>query len=249
MSNFLFVRTVCLFSAALYITGAGYFQGMTKMCRTTIIVGFWRSLLPWQPRAAAGGVLRKSAPMLWRPVRMCPRRDDAPGLPTAGANAVLTIPPRRITISCVKTARIPTTEHQRRVTVAITVKNPVVEMDGDEMTRIIWKMIKDKLLLPHLAMDLKYFDLGVKHRDETGDRVTIDAANAVKQYSVGVKCATITPNAARVKEYRLKQAWKSPNGTIRSILDGTVFRKPIIVKNIPPAVRSWKKPISIGRHA
>ena len=132
---------------------------------------------------------------------------------------------------------------------AITVKNPIVEMDGDEMTRIIWKMIKDKLLLPHLAMDLKYFDLGVKHRDETGDQVTIDAAHAVIEYGVGVKCATITPNAARVKEYSLKQAWKSPNGTIRSILDGTVFRKPIIVKNIPPAVRSWKKPISIGRHA
>jgi isocitrate dehydrogenase len=133
--------------------------------------------------------------------------------------------------------------------VAIFVKNPIVEMDGDEMTRIIWKMIKDKLLFPHLTMDLRYYDLGVKHRDETDDQVTIDAANAVKKHSVGVKCATITPNAARVKEYHLKQAWKSPNGTIRSILDGTVFRKPIIVKNVPPAVRSWKKPISIGRHA
>ncbi len=131
----------------------------------------------------------------------------------------------------------------------ITVKGPIVEMDGDEMTRIIWKMIKQKLLLPHLAMDLKYYDLGIKHRDETDDKVTIEAANAVKEHGVGVKCATITPNAARVKEYGLKQAWKSPNGTIRSILDGTVFRKPIIVKNIPPAVRSWKKPISIGRHA
>ena len=132
---------------------------------------------------------------------------------------------------------------------AITVKNPIVEMDGDEMTRIIWKMIKEKLLLPHLAIDLKYYDLGVRHRDETDDRVTIDAAKAAKEHGVGVKCATITPNAARVKEYNLKQAWKSPNGTIRSILDGTVFRKPIIVKNIPPAVRSWRKPISIGRHA
>ncbi len=132
---------------------------------------------------------------------------------------------------------------------AITVKGPIVEMDGDEMTRIIWKMIKDKLLAPHLKMDLKYYDLGIKHRDETDDGVTIDAANAVILHGVGVKCATITPNAARVKEYGLKQAWKSPNGTIRSILDGTVFRKPIIVKNIPPAVRSWKKPISIGRHA
>ena len=131
----------------------------------------------------------------------------------------------------------------------ITVKNPIVDMDGDEMTRIMWKMIKEQLLLPHLAMDLKYFDLGIRHRDETHDQVTVDAANAVKEYSVGVKCATITPNAARVKEYGLKQQWKSPNGTIRSILDGTVFRKPVIVKNIPPAVRSWKKPISIGRHA
>jgi isocitrate dehydrogenase len=133
--------------------------------------------------------------------------------------------------------------------VAITVKNPIVEMDGDEMTRIIWKMIKEKLLFPHLNLDLKYYDLGIKHRDETDDQVTIDSANAVVQYGVGVKCATITPNEARVQEYGLKQAWKSPNGTIRAILDGTVFRKPIIVKNIPPAVRSWKKPISIGRHA
>ncbi len=132
---------------------------------------------------------------------------------------------------------------------AIIVKGPIVEMDGDEMTRIIWKMIKEKLLFPHLTMDLKYYDLGVKHRDETDDQVTVDAAHAVKEHGVGVKCATITPNAARVKEYRLKQAWKSPNGTIRSILDGTVFRRPIVVKNIPPAVRSWKKPISIGRHA
>jgi isocitrate dehydrogenase len=133
--------------------------------------------------------------------------------------------------------------------VAITVKGPIVEMDGDEMTRIIWMMIKNKLLFPHLRLDLKYYDLGVRHRDETDDIVTIDAANAVMEHGVGVKCATITPNAARVKEYNLKQAWKSPNGTIRSILDGTVFRKPIIAKNIPPAVRSWKKPISIGRHA
>jgi isocitrate dehydrogenase len=133
--------------------------------------------------------------------------------------------------------------------VAIIVKSPIVEMDGDEMTRIIWKMIKEKLLFPHLKMDLRYYDLGIKHRDETDDRITIEAANAVKEFGVGVKCATITPNVARVKEYNLKEQWKSPNGTIRSILDGTVFRKPIIVKNIPPAVRSWKKPISIGRHA
>lgn len=132
---------------------------------------------------------------------------------------------------------------------AITVKNPIVEMDGDEMTRIIWKMIKEKLLFPHLTMDLKYYDLGIKHRDDTNDQVTIDSAEAVIKYGVGVKCATITPNEDRVKEYNLKQAWKSPNGTIRAILDGTVFRKPIIVKNVPPAVSSWKKPIIIGRHA
>ncbi len=132
---------------------------------------------------------------------------------------------------------------------AIIVKNPIVEMDGDEMTRIIWQMIKDKLIHPHLKIDLKYYDLGIKHRDETDDQVTIDAANAVQEHGIGVKCATITPNAGRVKEYNLKQQWLSPNATVRAILDGTVFRKPIIVKNIPPAVRSWKKPISIGRHA
>ncbi len=131
----------------------------------------------------------------------------------------------------------------------IKVKNPIVEMDGDEMTRIIWQMIKDKLILPHLAVDLKYFDLGMKHRDDRDDKVTVEAAEAIKQYGVGVKCATITPNAARVKEYSLKKQWPSPNGTIRSILDGTVFRKPIIIRNIPPVVRSWKKPILIGRHA
>ena len=131
----------------------------------------------------------------------------------------------------------------------ITVKNPIVEMDGDEMTRIIWKMIKEKLILPHLTVDLKYFDLGMKHRDDTDDTVTTEAAEAIKRYGVGVKCATITPNAARMKEYNLKKQWPSPNGTIRSALDGTVFRKPIIIRNIPPAVRFWKKPIHIGRHA
>jgi isocitrate dehydrogenase len=131
----------------------------------------------------------------------------------------------------------------------IKVKNPIVEMDGDEMTRIIWQMIKEKLLLPFLDIDLKYYDLGMKHRDDTDDKVTVDSANAIKEYGVGVKCATITPNAARVKEYNLKKMWVSPNATIRSILDGTVFRKPIIVKNIPPGVTSWKKPIVIGRHA
>src|SRR5512136_1167750 len=122
-------------------------------------------------------------------------------------------------------------------------------MDGDVMTRIIWKMIKEKLILPNLRIDLNYFDLGMKHRDETDDRITTEAAEAIKRYGVGVKCATITPNAARMKEYNLKKQWASPNATIRSLLDGTVFRKPIIVKNVPPAVRSWKRPIIIGRHA
>ncbi|MGE5301645.1 MAG: NADP-dependent isocitrate dehydrogenase [Acidobacteriota bacterium] len=132
---------------------------------------------------------------------------------------------------------------------SIRVKNPIVEIDGDEMARVIWHMIKEKLITPFLDVDIRYFDLGIKRRDETDDSVTVEAANAIKETGVGVKCATITPNAARVKEYGLKQQWKSPNGTIRSILDGTVFRKPIIMRNIPPAVRSWKKPIVIGRHA
>ena len=132
---------------------------------------------------------------------------------------------------------------------AVRVNNPIVEMDGDEMARIIWHSIKAKLIKPFLEIDIRYYDLGIKQRDETDDGVTVEAANAIKEFGVGVKCATITPNAARVKEYNLKQQWKSPNGTIRSILDGTVFRKPIIMKNIPPAVRTWKKPIIIGRHA
>lgn len=131
----------------------------------------------------------------------------------------------------------------------IRVKSPIVEMDGDEMARILWGMIKEKLILPFLGVDLQYYDLGIRHRDETDDRVTVDAAEAVKQYGVGVKCATITPDADRVREYDLKKAWPSPNGTIRSILDGTVFRKPIMVRNISPAVRNWKRPIIIGRHA
>jgi len=131
----------------------------------------------------------------------------------------------------------------------VEVKTPLVEMDGDEMARIVWQMIKEKLLLPHLELPIKYFDLHVKKRDETEDAITIDAALAIKQYGVGVKCATITPNADRVKEYQLRSAWPSPNATIRSVLDGTVFRKPIMVKNIPPAVSSWKKPVTIGRHA
>jgi isocitrate dehydrogenase len=131
----------------------------------------------------------------------------------------------------------------------IRVKTPIVEMDGDEMTRIIWAMIKEKLILPFLDIDLKYYDLGLAKRDETDDRITIEAALANKEFGVAVKCATITPDAERISEYHLKKAWPSPNGTIRSILDGTVFRKPIMVKNICPAVRSWKKPIIIGRHA
>ncbi len=131
----------------------------------------------------------------------------------------------------------------------IKVKNPIVEMDGDEMTRIIWHLIKEKLISPFLDIDLKYYDLGIKQRDATDDKITVEAAYAIKEYGIGVKCATITPNAARVQEYDLKHQWKSPNGTIRSILDGTVFRKPIIIKNIPPGVKSWKKPIIIGRHA
>ncbi|MGN6351806.1 MAG: NADP-dependent isocitrate dehydrogenase [Parafilimonas sp.] len=131
----------------------------------------------------------------------------------------------------------------------IKVANPVVELDGDEMTRIIWKFIKDKLILPYIDVDIKYYDLGVEHRDATGDQVTVDAANAIKQYGVGIKCATITPDEARVKEFNLKQMWKSPNGTIRNILDGTVFREPIVCKNVPRLVPNWTAPICIGRHA
>jgi isocitrate dehydrogenase len=131
----------------------------------------------------------------------------------------------------------------------IKVANPVVELDGDEMTRIIWKFIKDKLILPYLDIDLKYYDLSVENRDATEDKVTVDSAEAIKKYGVGVKCATITPDEARVKEFNLKKMWKSPNGTIRNILDGTVFREPIICKNVPRLVPGWTQPIVIGRHA
>ena len=131
----------------------------------------------------------------------------------------------------------------------IKVANPVVEIDGDEMTRVIWKFIKDKLILPYLDVDIQYFDLGMEHRDATNDQVTIDAANAIKKCGVGIKCATITPDELRVKEFKLKQMWKSPNGTIRNILDGTVFREPIVIKNIPRLVPNWTAPIIIGRHA
>jgi isocitrate dehydrogenase len=131
----------------------------------------------------------------------------------------------------------------------LKMKAPLVEIDGDEMARVIWGMVKEQLLLPYIELTTEYYDLALAKRDETEDRITIEAAEAIKRHTVGVKCATITPNAARVKEYQLKQEWKSPNGTIREILDGTVFRKPILVKNITPAVRNWTKPIIVGRHA
>ena len=131
----------------------------------------------------------------------------------------------------------------------IKVKNPVVELDGDEMTRIIWKFIKEQLILPYLDLDLKYYDLGIESRDATDDQITVDAANAIKQYGVGVKCATITPDEERVEEFGLKEMWRSPNGTIRNILGGVIFREPIVISNVPRLVPSWTKPIVIGRHA
>ncbi|MDA7471942.1 NADP-dependent isocitrate dehydrogenase [Candidatus Pelagibacter ubique] len=131
----------------------------------------------------------------------------------------------------------------------IKVKNPVIELDGDEMTRVIWEFIKSKLILPYLDLDIKYYDLGMKSRDDTDDQITIDSANAIKEHSVGIKCATITPDEARVEEFKLKKMWRSPNGTIRNILGGTVFREPIICKNIPKLVPTWTDPLIIGRHA
>lgn len=131
----------------------------------------------------------------------------------------------------------------------IQVKNPIVEIDGDEMTRIIWQWIRERLILPYLDVDLKYFDLGVEKRDETGDQITIDSANAIKQYGVGVKCATITPDEQRVEEFDLKAMWKSPNGTIRNILGGTIFREPIVIQNVPRLIPGWTDPIVVGRHA
>ena len=131
----------------------------------------------------------------------------------------------------------------------IKVNNPVVELDGDEMTRVIWQFIKDKLIFPYLDLDIKYFDLGVEKRDETDDQITIDAARAIQEHRVGVKCATITPDEARVEEFDLKRMYKSPNGTIRNILGGTVFRQPIIMGNVPRLVPGWTQPIVIGRHA
>ena len=135
------------------------------------------------------------------------------------------------------------------MTKKIKVANPVVELDGDEMTRIIWKFIKDKLIVPYLELDIRYFDLGIESRDQTNDQITVEAAHAIAKYGVGIKCATITPDEARVKEFHLKQMWKSPNGTIRNILDGTVFREPIVIKNIPRLVPNWTAPIIVGRHA
>src|SRR4028119_2129115 len=131
----------------------------------------------------------------------------------------------------------------------IKVEGTVVELDGDEMTRIIWSFIKEQLILPYLDVELEYYDLGIEHRDATDDQVTIDAANAIKRHGVGVKCATITPDEARVEEFRLKKMWRSPNGTIRNILGGVVFREPIIMANVPRLVPGWTKPIVIGRHA
>ena len=131
----------------------------------------------------------------------------------------------------------------------IKVKNPVVELDGDEMTRIIWSFIKEKLILPYLDIDLKYYDLGMESRDKTDDQITVECAKAIQKYNVGVKCATITPDEDRVEEFKLKKMWKSPNGTIRNILGGTIFREPIICKNVPRLVPHWTSPIVIGRHA
>ncbi len=135
------------------------------------------------------------------------------------------------------------------MTEKIRMTTPLVEMDGDEMTRVLWQQIKDELLTPFVELNTEYYDLGLPYRDKTRDQVTVDAANAIKKYGVGVKCATITPNAQRVEEYHLSEMWKSPNGTIRAILDGTVFRAPILIPAIRPVVRNWKKPITIARHA
>src|SRR5918996_1363631 len=131
----------------------------------------------------------------------------------------------------------------------IKVSNPVVELDGDEMTRIIWQFIKDRLIHPYLDVDLLYYDLGIEHRDATDDQVTVDAAEAIKQHGVGVKCATITPDEARVEEFGLKKMWRSPNGTIRNILNGVVFREPIVIANVPRLIPGWTDPIVVGRHA
>ena len=149
---------------------------------------------------------------------------------------------------CLRRRAIPNNQQERNMA-KIKVKNPLVELDGDEMTRIIWQWIRERLILPYLDIDLIYFDLGVEKRDATDDAVTIEAANAIKQHGVGVKCATITPDEARVEEFGLKKMWKSPNGTIRNILGGVVFREPIVIDNVPRIIPGWTDPIVVGRHA
>src|SRR5271169_2751498 len=157
----------------------------------------------------------------------------------AGARAIASRAPRPVNAARART------HHMAK----IKVTNPVVELDGDEMTRIIWSFIKEQLILPYLDIDLKYYDLGIESRDATDDRITVEAAEAIKRHGVGVKCATITPDEARVKEFGLKEMYRSPNGTIRNILGGVIFREPIVISNIPRLVPSWTKPIVIGRHA
>src|SRR3954466_13200832 len=170
-----------------------------------------------------------------------------PRLGTAGVRVRSHTPDRAVACGRAPLASAP--ELQESQMAKITVKTPVVELDGDEMTRIIWQFIKDKLILPYLDIELEYYDLGIEHRDETDDQVTVDAANAIKKHGVGVKCATITPDEARVKEFGLKEMYRSPNGTIRNILGGVIFREPIVISNIPRLVPGWTKPIIIGRHA
>ncbi|KAK4781569.1 hypothetical protein SAY86_015671 [Trapa natans] len=162
---------------------------------------------------------------------------------TSSGNVSFTCDFGRVSLRCFASAAAPSSSDR------IQVQNPIVEMDGDEMTRIIWRMIKDKLIFPHLELDIKYYDLGILNRDATDDAVTVESAEATLKYNVAVKCATITPDETRVKEFGLKSMWRSPNGTIRNILNGTVFREPILCKNIPRIVPGWKKPICIGRHA
>ncbi|CAG8510415.1 16410_t:CDS:2, partial [Acaulospora morrowiae] len=145
--------------------------------------------------------------------------------------------------------RFPTTNTSGAGDARVVVHNPVVDLDGDEMTRIIWAKIKEKLILPYVKLDIKYYDLGMENRDATNDQVTVDAAEAIKKYNVGIKCATITPDERRVEEFNLKKMWKSPNGTIRNILNGVIFREPILLNNVPRIVPGWTKPIIIGRHA
>src|SRR5271155_3383293 len=177
--------------------------------------------------------VRGKAPILpsLHPLALIGARCDCPVVSDGRGTGFRCVPPKRIMMAKIK------------------VKTPVVELDGDEMTRIIWGFIKEKLILPYLDIDLKYYDLGIEYRDQTDDQVTVDAANAIAKYGVGVKCATITPDEARVEEFKLKKMYRSPNGTLRNILDGTIFREPIICKNVPRLVPHWTQPIVIGRHA